>query len=294
MGGLDVVVDEVAEQRALEPPLGIGLRVGGDIAELGGDGLAHSQRFLLSVELRRDELKVDEGTLLVLDDLRLLRHHAYVGGIAVALVVDNHGKLAGHHRLYLLGQRVVAIEVALHEVGQVELRRRLHGERHGIELTGHLQAGVGVNVVERATERIVDRLVGSGILRRDEEDGSRTGAVCTQVPAALHIEVALKHLQALGVHLKLLVGSHHACLLVDDLQLQFHVGHGIFLVAVAHRERTTECLTRHRHGLVNLQGDGCADAATGFLHILIEFLCKFLVHGRNILIHTTLISKTSV
>ena len=246
--------------------------MGRDGAEVGGYGLAHSQRLLLSVQLRRDKFEVDVESLLVLDNLGLLGDHAHVGGIAVALVVDEDGKLTGNHGFDLLSQGIVAIEVALHEVGEVKFGRRLHRERHGIKFACHLQAAVGVDVAQCTAERVVHRLVGSSIFRRDEQDGGRTRAVGSQIPAALHAEVALEPLQALGVHLELLGGGGETCLPVRDVELQLGVRNRLFLVAVSHGQGAAEGLAGHRHRLFDLQRDGGAGAGAFVLQSIDELV----------------------
>ena len=108
VGGLYIILHKVTQQRALQPPLGISLRVGRNGAEVGRNSLSQGQRLLLSVQLRADKLEVDEQSLLVVDNLRLVGDHLDVGGIAVALVVDDKCKLGRHHRLNLVGQCIVA------------------------------------------------------------------------------------------------------------------------------------------------------------------------------------------
>ena len=103
-------------------------------------------------------------SFLVLDDLGLLRHHADVRGIAIALVVDDDGELAGNYGLDGLGERIIAIEVSLHEVGQVKLGTWFHGERHGVELARHLEVGVRILITKRAAEGIINRNIGGSIL----------------------------------------------------------------------------------------------------------------------------------
>ena len=108
MGRLNIVLHEVAEQRRLQPPLGVCLRMGRNGAEVGWNGLAQCEGLFLSVQLRADKLEVDEQSLLVVDNLGQVGDHLDVGGIAVALVVDDEGELGRHHRLYLVSQCIVA------------------------------------------------------------------------------------------------------------------------------------------------------------------------------------------
>ena len=46
MGRLNVILHEVTQQRRLQPPLGVGLRMGRNGAEVGGDSLSERQRLV--------------------------------------------------------------------------------------------------------------------------------------------------------------------------------------------------------------------------------------------------------
>ena len=147
MGSLHLVVEEVAEQRRGKPPLRIRGTLCGDGAEVSRHAAAQCQSLVAAVDLTAQQFKVDEQSLLVVHYLRLMGGHAHIGSIAVAHIVDEQCKLSGYHRLYhVLRERVVAQDVALHKVDEVELRRRLHGEGDGLQVARHDQSGVGVGV----------------------------------------------------------------------------------------------------------------------------------------------------
>ena len=279
VSGSDIVVGEVAEQRTLQPPLGIELRVGRNGAEVVGDRLAERQGSIATVHLRTDDFEVDGQAFLVSNNLRLLRHHADVGGIAIALIINKESKLGGLHRFYHIERQwVVAVDIALHEVGEVELGRRLHGERDGIELARYFQTGEGVDVAQRTAEGIVDRLCRSGMLRWYEEHGSRSCAVGCKRPSSIECQLPGEALQAFCIDLELMACGNNARGSVGDREVQLHILHGRLLVAVEHGERATEGLTGHHHLLRELQGDGGADGTVLFRYFLIAVSGYFLEH----------------
>ena len=51
VGSLDVILDEVSQQRRLQPPLGVSLRMSRNVAEVGRNALTQCQRLVLSVQL---------------------------------------------------------------------------------------------------------------------------------------------------------------------------------------------------------------------------------------------------
>ena len=245
--------------------------------ELGSDIIAHGQGLVLTVKLRRYELEVDIQALRVVYNLGLFRHHAHVRGITVALVVHYHGKFAGNHRLNCLGQRVVTVQVTLHEVCQIQLGRRFHCQGNRRQLARYLHIGKYIKVRECTTERIVDRTVGSSILGRNEHYCGNTHAVRTQIPAAVHVQVTLEVLQALGMHLELALRSHEARFLVGHVQLQLDIVQGTCIATVLNGQRAAECLTRHCHCLVDLQRNAGAYTAAVLLQMLLQ-LCKLLCY----------------
>ena len=240
--------------------------------KVGRNGLTEGQRLVLSVELRTQELEVDEQTFLVVDNLRLVGHHLHVGGIAITLVVDDECKLRRLHRLNLLRQCIVTHDVALHEVSQVEFGRRLHRQRDWIELASHLKTRIRIYVAECTAKGVVDGSFRSSILRWDKQDGSGTCAVGTQMPTGIHRQFASKARQRFGMHLELLGCSQRTSLTIGHLKFQLDVLHRRIGITVRDGQRTAEGLTCHRHRLVNLQRDGGTSAATAFLQLFVELL----------------------
>ena len=92
------------------------------------------------------------------------------------------------------------------------------------------------------------------------------------MPAGIHRQFALEAHERLGVHLELLGCSHHTTLKVGDLQLQLDVAHGRISITVGDGQRAPEGLTRHRHGLLNLEGDGSTRAVASLHHLLRELV----------------------
>ena len=88
MGGSYVVIGEVSEQRALDPPLCIAGAMCWNGSEVGGYASAQSQGLLLSVELAAHEFELYLESLFVIYDFRLVGGHPYIGSIAIAQVVD--------------------------------------------------------------------------------------------------------------------------------------------------------------------------------------------------------------
>ena len=246
VGGRDIVVGEVAQQGAGHPPLGVGLALGGNVAEVVGYGLAEAERGGLAVHLRAHELEVDEQALLVLHNHGLLRRHAHVGGFAVALIVNDECKLGGHRRLNLVGQRVVAVEVALHEEGQVEFGRRPHHQRDRVEVAGFQP--VAIVVGQRATEAVDHIMVCSGILGGDESVGQPTGLSGGKAVAAVGVQG--ESLRAFQIRLHLMTGGQFP-ILIGDQDVHRDVGKLVFR-AVLYDECALEGLPCEHHFLRNL------------------------------------------
>ena len=110
----------MTEQGTSQIPSGIRTAAGRDVAKLCGNERIECHGLLASVQAAADDGKVHLQSLFVLHNLRLLGHHAHVCGITLALVVDEYGELCRYDRFYFLCQGVVAIDVALHEVGQIQ------------------------------------------------------------------------------------------------------------------------------------------------------------------------------
>ena len=168
--------------------------------------------------------------------------HSHILGIAIALVVDNQGKLGILHRLNLLGQRIVAEDVTLHEVIEYKVGRRPYREPLGSEFTRYKQARERVDVAERATKQINLILGGSCILGRDEQDGGHTGLIGAKRPACIQAHTTLKAVEAFGCDFKFMTSSDIA-LLIGHHQCQLSVADGFAVMAVIHGQCATEGLT---------------------------------------------------
>ncbi len=255
----------------------VGGRTGGNGAEFRGHAAAEGKRLVASVELAADELELNGQALLVVDDFGLVGHHAHVGGVAVADVVDEQRELSFLAGFDSFGERVIADDVALHEVGEVEVGRGLDGECHGGEVAGHGQAAERVGVGEGAA-KAVDLVGGrSGILGGDEQHGCHAGFLGAEGPAGVEAELSVKSVERLGIYLEL-VGCGHVAVLVRYGELEFDVGHGGGLVAVEHREGSSEGLAGHDHRLGEAQGYAGAYRAAGFLKPVVALVVGGGVH----------------
>ena len=273
--GLDVVRGEVAEQGALDPPLGIGRALCGYVADFRGHGSAECQRLVGAVELAADEFKVNQQSLLVVDDLGLLGVHPHVGSIAVADVVDEECELSLFARFDSGGQGVVAHHVALHEVGEVEVGRGLDGEGDGHQLARHADTGEGVGVREGASEGVGLLNRGGGVLGGDEEYRCHTGLLRVEGPSAVKVQLSVKAAELFGADLELTACGQRAVLVLHG-EVELHVGHGVHVVAVEHGQRATECLARHHHLLRELEGDGGADGGRSRFCVFFALLIRYL------------------
>ena len=241
MGGLHLVVGEVAKQRACQPPLGVHLRVGGYGAEVIGDSLSERQGGITTVYLRADQFEIDKQALLILNNLGLLRHHIHVCGIAVALVVDKQCKLGRYGLFNLLRQRVVAIDIALHEVSQVKLWRWFHGECDGRECARCFKTCERIDIRQDSAKRILPSNGWCCVLCGDEQNLCHTSSLCFKGPTLIKTWISGKTSQRFRVNLELVTCCHYAFLVSDD-QFQLDIGHGRRLAAVEHRERSAESL----------------------------------------------------
>ena len=263
----DVVVGEVSEQRAREFPCGIAARAGGNVAELRGNHAVERQCLLSAVQAAGDDGEVHGKVLLILDNLRLLGKHAHVRGIALPLVVEQHRELCGYRGLHdIAGQRVVAVDVALHEVGKVEFGCGFHLQGYGIEFA-HLRLSVTVGEVQRAAEAVCRHCVGSGILRRYEEDCCHALALCAQRPGTVH--AAREAVDALEVYLELVARSllaeqvAYEDVKLDARELAFRI--------VVDGQRAAESLSREHELLLNLQFHACAYVG-GCVFVVFEYI----------------------
>ena len=118
--------------------------------------------------MRAEDRKVDEKTLLVLDDLRLGRRDREVLGGAVAGVRDDEPDGERLGRLDFLSVRIVAVDVSLPEVVELEIGVGVDGDRGAEKRHDHLLAAVGIDVPERAADGVDGRRRGGGGARGDD------------------------------------------------------------------------------------------------------------------------------
>ena len=249
VGHAHIVLGEVAEQRRGELPCGIRRLARLDGAKLCGDIAGERHGLLASVEARAEYGKVYHESLLVVHDLWLLGNHAHVVGVAVALVVYEHGELGWHHGLYdVLGKRVVAIDVALHEIREVEVGRWLHLQAHGEERAGLV--GGAVVECERSAKAVGGHILGCGILGGYEEECGYTLLACGQGPLA--VLFASEAFYLLYLYLHLVSGGYGSGLHVGGVDIDHDVAH-VRVGAVVDGQRAAECLSGEHQLLLDFE-----------------------------------------
>ena len=75
------------------------------------------------------------------------------------------------------------------------------------------------------------------------------------MPAGIHRQFALEAHQRLCMHLEFFSGSYLTSSEIGDVQRQLDILHSLRLTTIIDGQSTTEGLTCHGHGLVNLQCD---------------------------------------
>ena len=171
--------------------------------------------------------------------------------------MDAHAKFGRNARFHLvLSEGVIAKDVALHEVVDIEVRARVDCEIHRIEVEHDIFLCVRIQESECAAKRVHLRCCRSGILGRNELYQSRAVQACTQ--GAVTVD-ARDVVERCGVDLEQMCAVR-TCRLVFDHKVEFYFLDGVHLVAVMNGEGTVEGLARHGHGLRELYRHASAHA----------------------------------
>ena len=192
MGGLDVVFGEVAKQRTGYPPLCVSLPFGLYRAEVGVCVAAKGHHLVGSVEAAARQLEVDCQSFLVVNYLRLLCYYAQVCGVSVAHVVDEQCKLSLFARLDGFCQRVVTVNVALHEVCQLEVGGGVHRQRYGVNLACCGKSVVWICIRQRAAEHVVGGFRRRRVLGGDIQYCCLSGGSGCQFPSGPELGLAVE------------------------------------------------------------------------------------------------------
>ena len=221
---------ELALQARQQVPLRGDGGARGDIAQVDRQRVAAG----MGTHLRADDLEVDQQALLVFDDLGLGRTDAQVGRPALADIDHLQAKRKRLRRLDLIGERVVADDVALPEVIEIELGLGIDGDARGQQR--HVDDGATFVVVQRAAHAVDRGDVGRGLV------GGHKGVINLAdgagrdrpMPVGVHRQVggggAAHHELAIGV---IAVG-------VADVQRQCDVGQCRVAAAVVQLQRALE------------------------------------------------------
>ena len=244
-----LVGDEMSEQRTGEPPFTHARATGLDVAERN---LLQAELPFVAVECGSVHGKIDSQALFIFYNLGLGGFQQHVLGRTCATVMDNHTQFCRDDGFYpIFGQRVIAEDVTLHEVVDVQVGTRVHHNIHRIEVVGHALAREGIDETERAAEGV---LLGND--RRshfcgDELHHHAARILRSQIRSAIcarHIvirqEVDLEEVRA--IH-SILVSNH---------KIDINILHRLALVPVVDGKRTLKRLAGHGHLLGELNGDG--------------------------------------
>ena len=178
----------------------------------------------------------------------------------------------------VFGERVIAEDVALHKVVDIQVGARVHHDIDRIEVVRHEFAREGINKAERAAEGVLFGHCGSGLLSGDKLHHNATlvqGIQDKTAVAARHIvirlEVDLEEIRAIDT------------VLIADDEIDINILHRLALVTVIDGKRTLERLAGHGHLLGELDGNGGANRRRCMTaHII---LSKIIKHSHGTVIH---------
>ena len=247
---IGVVVDnvgrdgsELTKQGAGEEPLCRCGCLAGNVSQVD---VGQTQSHLVTILQRANHVEVDSQTVFILGNLGLHRFHSDIGSRTVANIREAHcqsSRLAGFHLVG--GQSVVTKDVALQEVVDLQVGRRIDRNVNRHEVVGDRLACSEVEIAEATAEVVDHRLSRSSTTLGDEAhldgglivlDNSTTGDVVDIVKREC---VNLEEIA-----------------LVDTLSiLHNEVSHNLSHVGVGTVEdgqRTVECLAGHCHTLREL------------------------------------------
>ncbi len=171
------------------------------------------------------------------------------------MVLDHNGELSRDRRLHIrTGQRIVAQDVALHEVMEHQIRAGVHRKGDARELDGGHLLVVGIPVGDRAAEGVGHRHRGRGTGFRDEEELHDAMLLRRDLAGAGHIAQVG---ELLGVDLEQPVARH--AIGIGDQDVNAQRIDTIRRVAIEDVKCAGEGLPCHGHRLAQLHGDGGAD-----------------------------------
>ena len=229
---LHVVRGEMTEQVTFQIPLGVSLTLSPDVAEVRSHATAERQRPVLAVHRARKNLEPNQQSLLVIHYLGLISQNAHVSSHAVTLVVDKEGKLRRHTFLHhIRRQGIITENVPLHEIRQIQFRRRLHRQPHRVKLTAHGSTSVRVSIGKRTAKAILHRHGRRSKLRRNKRDGSRTRGVSIERPTIREVKITREDIERRRNNLELMACSH-ITVRVRHLQVELYVSHRLRLMTV--------------------------------------------------------------
>ena len=101
--------------------------MGRDGTEVTGHTATKREVLVAAIQLSTYQFKRNSQALLIVNNLWLMGRKAHVLCSTISLVVHDKGELRRNHRLNGLCQRVIAKHVTLHEIGHLQIGRRIYG-----------------------------------------------------------------------------------------------------------------------------------------------------------------------
>ena len=201
---------------------------------------------------------VQQQSAGVVHDLGRQAGQREVPRVALAGVHHQHGDLRRNRRLDGVRERIVRVNVALHEVMQLERRRRIDRQRDRRHVDRDL-AHQGIRVRERARELVVFRPVRRGVTAGHVQHGERPRAVVAE--SVLRQVAVLRNAESLGadVVVDFEEVAHILARAVQHGRLERDVGH-LGRRLVRQRQRPLESLAAHHRRLLELHLHMGADA----------------------------------
>ena len=279
-----LVGDEMSEQRAGEPPFTHARATGLDIAERN---LLQAELPFVAVERGSVHGEIDSQALFIFYNLGFGGFQQHVLGHARATVMDNHTQFCRDDRLYpIFSQWIVAKDIALHEVVDVQIGTRIHHNIHRIEVVGHARAREGIDKTERTAEGVLlgdDRCSHFG---GDELHHNAARILSSQIRSAIcarHIVIRQEiDLEEVGAIHTILVSNH---------KIDINILHRLAFVPVVDGKRTLKRLAGHGHLLGELNGDSGTNRSRSMVgHII---LSKIIKHCHSTVIHLIRMTKSN-
>ena len=230
MGEAGREILELALQAGREIPLRGDGGGGRNIAQVNGQRVGAG----LVAHLAADDLEVDQQALFVFDDLGLGRADGQVARPALADVDHLQAQREWQRGFDRVGERIVADDVALPEVVEVELGLGVDGDARRQQR--HIDDAAGIVVMQRAADAVEGGRIGRGIVGGHKGVENLADGAGVDRPVAVGVDGQV--LRAGAADHELAVGV--VAVGVSDVQRQRGIGQRGIAVAVVQLHRALE------------------------------------------------------